>query len=68
MANGDQRPGVEGDIERLVERLVVLEGTCVVLGHGTRIRWPDDEIGRNSVSPCTTPSSSASSSDMIGAQ
>ena len=23
--------------------------------YGTRMRWPDEEIGRNSVSPCTMP-------------
>ena len=26
---------------------------------GTMIRWPDEEIGRNSVRPCTIPMTSA---------
>ena len=42
----DERPEVESDVEGLVEILVFLE-VVPVRSHGTRIRWPDDEIGRS---------------------
>ena len=61
--HGDQRPGVKGDVERLVERLVVLQ-EVVVLEPGDQDQMTEEEIGRNSVSPWTIPSSSASRSDM----
>jgi hypothetical protein len=63
---GDQRAGVEGDVEGLVE-VGVVEQEGVVLQPGTMIRWPEEEIGRNSVSPWTIPNSRASSSDIGGA-
>src|SRR6476646_10596019 len=34
--------------------------------HGTTIRWPDDEIGRNSDRPCTRPSTMAWMMGMFG--
>src|SRR5690242_14406289 len=34
---------------------------------GTMIRWPELEIGRNSVSPCTIPSTTACKRRSIGA-
>src|SRR5580765_2847483 len=33
----------------------VMNGSFQPARYGTMIRWPDEETGRNSVSPCTTP-------------
>ncbi len=33
----------------------VMNGSSHPAMCGTRSRWPDEEIGRNSVSPCTIP-------------
>ena len=54
----DERSEVERDVEGLVEAVVLLE-VRPVGGPGTRMRCPDDEIGRSSVSPWTIPRTSA---------
>ena len=36
-----------------------MNGSCQPNRNGTMIRWPDEETGRNSVSPCTIPITSA---------
>ena len=51
-----QRPDVEHRRENASD---VRNGSSQPSRYGTRIRCPDDEIGRNSVSPCTIPMTSA---------
>ena len=64
--HGHERPEVERDVERLVEVLVRLE-VVPVPDPGTRIRWPDEEIGSSSVAPWTTPSVNACQSESLPA-
>src|SRR5688500_5304632 len=48
----------------------VMNGSFHPARYGTTIRWPDDETGRNSVSPCTIPITMAwnSVSTSVGAR
>ena len=63
---GDQRAGVKGDVEGLVE-VRMFDQERVVLQPRDEDQVAEEEIGRNSVSPWTIPSSRASSSDIGGA-
>ena len=48
--DGDQRAQVQRDVEGLVEASCSSRYVHSA-SHGTRMRWPDDEIGRSSVAP-----------------
>ena len=54
--HGDERPEMQGDVERLVEVRVRPRGSASPRARGRGSGAPDEEIGRSSVKPWTIPS------------